>query len=211
MSSGGLLCAFVTSRYESLLDAVVVLALFIPVVLALAESVSIQSVTLTLQGFHGGGRDAPRRSLTKELATAALLGVGCGGWSDWSRACGTGNATARRDHHGRHRTVDDHRERARGDPAVDAACDAARPEHRGRADRARDGGPRDTGLFYFNLAGALSDRTRWLHDATNRHRPAVSAAARRVHRRAQRAREAGGADGAAAIRQLSKPPLAAGR
>jgi magnesium transporter len=77
--TGGLLCAFVTSRYESLLDAVVVLALFIPVVLALAESVSIQSVTLTLQGFHAGGSAAPRRSLTKELATAALLGLGCGG------------------------------------------------------------------------------------------------------------------------------------
>src|SRR3954451_5610083 len=43
--AGGLLAAFVTSRYEALLDAVVVLALFIPVVLALAESVSIQSVT----------------------------------------------------------------------------------------------------------------------------------------------------------------------
>ena len=77
--SGGLLAAFVTSRYESLLDAVVVLALFIPVVLALAESVSIQSVTLTLQGFHGSGSTPRRRSLSKELATAALLGLGCGG------------------------------------------------------------------------------------------------------------------------------------
>lgn len=77
--SGGLLAAFVTSRYESLLDAVVVVALFIPVVLTLAESVSIQSVTLTLQGFHGGGNAPKRRSLSKELATAALLGLGCGG------------------------------------------------------------------------------------------------------------------------------------
>jgi magnesium transporter len=77
--SGGLLCAFVTSRYESLLDAVVVLALFIPVVLALAESVSIQSVTLTLQRLHGPGSAARKRSLAKELTTAALLGLGCGG------------------------------------------------------------------------------------------------------------------------------------
>ena len=74
---GGLLAAFVTSRYESLLDAMVVLALFIPVVLALAESVSIQSVTLTLQGFHGM-QNAPKRSLTRELATAAMLGIACG-------------------------------------------------------------------------------------------------------------------------------------
>jgi len=78
---GGLMAAWVTSRYQSLLDSVVVLALFIPVVLALAESVSIQSVTLTLQSLHD--RQAgllPRgRSLTKELGTATLLGLGCGG------------------------------------------------------------------------------------------------------------------------------------
>lgn len=78
--SGGLLAAAVTSRYQSLLDAVVVLALFVPVVLALAESVSIQSVTLTLQSLHGThDRILPRsRSLTKETATAALLGLACG-------------------------------------------------------------------------------------------------------------------------------------
>ena len=77
--SGGLLAAFVTSRYESLLDAVVVLALFIPVVLALAESVSIQSVTLTLQAFHAAGNAPSRpRSLVIELATATMLGAGCG-------------------------------------------------------------------------------------------------------------------------------------
>lgn len=76
--TGGLLAAFVTGQYEALLDAVVVLALFIPVVLALAESVSIQSVTLTLQALHAGGTNPPRRSLLRELATAALLGLGCG-------------------------------------------------------------------------------------------------------------------------------------
>jgi magnesium transporter len=78
---GGLLAAFVTSRYEELLDAVVVLALFIPVVLALAESVSIQSVTLTLQSLRGPRRSLipEARPLWKELATAVLLGIGCGG------------------------------------------------------------------------------------------------------------------------------------
>lgn len=78
--AGGLLAALVASRYEALLDAVVVLALFIPVVLALAESVSIQSVTLTIQSLHDRQeRLLPRgRSLTKECATAALLGLGCG-------------------------------------------------------------------------------------------------------------------------------------
>jgi magnesium transporter len=78
--AGGLLAAFVTSLYESLLDAVVVLALFVPVVLALAESVSIQSVTLTLQSLRGPQPNLlPRgRSLTKEILTAALLGLACG-------------------------------------------------------------------------------------------------------------------------------------
>ena len=79
--AGGLLAAFVTSRYQSLLDAVVVLALFVPVVLALAESVSIQSVTLTLQSLHGanGGLLPRGRSISKEIATALLLGAACGG------------------------------------------------------------------------------------------------------------------------------------
>jgi magnesium transporter len=77
---GGLLAAFVTSRYEALLDATVVLALFIPVVLALAESVSIQSVTLTLLSLRAPtkGLIPPGRPLWKELATAAMLGAGCG-------------------------------------------------------------------------------------------------------------------------------------
>ena len=78
--AGGLLSAVIASHYESLLDAVVVLALFIPVVLALAESVSMQSVTLTLQRLHGGPpvRGFLRRLMIQELGAAALLGLGCG-------------------------------------------------------------------------------------------------------------------------------------
>ena len=77
---GGLMAAFVTSRYQPLLDAAVVLALFIPVVLALAESVSIQSVTLTLLSLRGPRRRLipAARPLWKEFATAALLGTACG-------------------------------------------------------------------------------------------------------------------------------------
>lgn len=78
--AGGLLCALLASWYEPLLDVAVVLALFIPVVLALAESVSIQSVTLTLQNLHGGRFAWPPflRGMVKELLTAVLLGLGCG-------------------------------------------------------------------------------------------------------------------------------------
>jgi len=57
-----------------------VLALFIPVVLALAESVSMQSATLTLQRLHGGApvRGFLRRVFFQELGAASLLGIGCG-------------------------------------------------------------------------------------------------------------------------------------
>lgn len=77
---GGLLAAYVSSHYEHLLGAAVVMALFIPVVLALAESMSIQSVTLTLQSLHGHkGRFLPSgRNPFRELITASLLGAGCG-------------------------------------------------------------------------------------------------------------------------------------
>jgi magnesium transporter len=85
---GGLLAALLAGLYESLLDAVVVLALFIPVVLALAESVSIQSVTLTLQRLHAGNPQWGTfvRGIRREAGTALLLGLACGsivGFTAW--------------------------------------------------------------------------------------------------------------------------------
>ena len=78
--TGGLVCALLASRWEPLLDAVVVLALFIPVVLALSESVSIQAVSLTLQALHSEppGARFLRRALVREVVTAAMLGAACG-------------------------------------------------------------------------------------------------------------------------------------
>jgi len=78
---GGLMCAVLSSRYEHLLNAAVVLALFIPVLLALAESVSIQAVTLTLQNMQSGPVQWKQfgRALATELMTALLLGLACGG------------------------------------------------------------------------------------------------------------------------------------
>lgn len=76
---GGLLAAFIASQFEHLLQEVVVLALFIPIVLALGESVSMQALTLTLQGLADGPIAWPVlfRSLWKEFKTAMLLGLGC--------------------------------------------------------------------------------------------------------------------------------------
>lgn len=78
--AGGLGCAFITGRYEAFLDATIVLALFIPVVLTLAEGVSIQSMTITLQGFRDERVDwrGLIRDLRTELLTAMLLGAACG-------------------------------------------------------------------------------------------------------------------------------------
>jgi magnesium transporter len=77
---GGLLCAILASRYESLLDHQVVLALFIPVVLTRAEAVSIQSLTLTLQNLSDGPINwtTVARGVGKEVMTALMLGLGCG-------------------------------------------------------------------------------------------------------------------------------------
>jgi magnesium transporter len=69
---GGVVAALVTAHYEQLLAKVLGLALFIPVVLTLAESVGIQSVTLTLQALHQRGR-----RLGRDIVTAVLLGTGC--------------------------------------------------------------------------------------------------------------------------------------
>jgi magnesium transporter len=79
--AGGLGCAVIGALYQQILDAVVALALFIPVVLALAESVSIQSLTLALQAQHG---PRPRwmaflKKFGRDLAVGLLLGLGCGG------------------------------------------------------------------------------------------------------------------------------------
>ncbi len=55
-----------------------VLALFVPMVLALAESVTIQSVTLTLQSLRVSHMSLPRlmRRIVAEAGTGVLLGLG---------------------------------------------------------------------------------------------------------------------------------------
>lgn len=78
--AGGLLAAFIASRFEHLLQEVIVLSLFIPIVLALGESVSMQALTLTLQGLADGPIKWTRLAgaLWKEFRTATLLGLACG-------------------------------------------------------------------------------------------------------------------------------------
>ena len=75
--TGGLFCAFVAAQFEGLLQHAAVLALFIPIVLALAESVSMQSATLTLQRLSNESLKPARvvAALWREVRTAMLLGL----------------------------------------------------------------------------------------------------------------------------------------
>jgi magnesium transporter len=79
--AGGTLAAILSGLYQTVLNwNHAVLALFIPVVLALAESVAIQSVTLTLEGLRSttpSRRDLLTR-MRHELFTGLLLGAGTG-------------------------------------------------------------------------------------------------------------------------------------
>jgi magnesium transporter len=78
---GGVVAAFLSGLFEEELQKIVAIALFIPVVLALAESVSIQSLSLALQALHTQ-RPTLRSILSKarrELFTGAMLGAASAG------------------------------------------------------------------------------------------------------------------------------------
>jgi magnesium transporter len=79
--AGGTLAAILADIYQVELNwRNAVLAIFIPVVLALAESVAIQSVTLTLDSMHAirpSWADLAKRA-RYELQTGLLLGAGTG-------------------------------------------------------------------------------------------------------------------------------------
>src|SRR6266568_2045501 len=76
----GTVCAFLVSAYELTLAKSIVLAFFLTLVLALAESVSIQSMTVTIQALRFL-RPTLRWYLAafrREAKTALLLGGACG-------------------------------------------------------------------------------------------------------------------------------------
>lgn len=78
--AGGILAAFLSGMFEVELQKAVALALFIPVVLALAESVSIQSASLALRALSN--KDPSLKDIFKKLrsefVTGSLLGITCG-------------------------------------------------------------------------------------------------------------------------------------
>ncbi len=76
---GGMLAAFIADAYDDVATLAVV-APFIALVTALAESVSIQSVSLALQALHGQHPTWAifSRKAAFEVIVGALLGISCG-------------------------------------------------------------------------------------------------------------------------------------
>ncbi|CAN5403343.1 magnesium transporter [soil metagenome] len=78
--ASGTACALLASAYAITLAQSLVIAFFLTLVLGLGESVSIQSMAVTIQALHSS-RPTLRwygRTLRREVATALLLGAACG-------------------------------------------------------------------------------------------------------------------------------------
>jgi len=76
---GGLTCAFISDLYQLVLSKVLVLAMFIPLVLALSESVSMQTVMQTLLLIKKEGITLKRylKMYLKEVQVVFLISVTC--------------------------------------------------------------------------------------------------------------------------------------
>ena len=78
--ASGIVCALLASRFEVTLAKSIVLTFFLTLVLGLAESVSIQSMTVTIQTLRAVRPNARWyvRALRRELLTAVLIAASAG-------------------------------------------------------------------------------------------------------------------------------------
>lgn len=78
--AGGTVCAMLAGAFEVTLSHSLVIAFFLTMVLGLNESVSAQSMSVTIQALHSTPTTWKWfvRALRRELGTAVLLGLGCG-------------------------------------------------------------------------------------------------------------------------------------
>ncbi len=78
--AGGTVCAFLAGAFAETLEQTIVLAFFLTLVLGLGESVSAQSVAVTLQAMHSANPTLRwlLKAVRKEFVTAVLLGGACG-------------------------------------------------------------------------------------------------------------------------------------
>jgi magnesium transporter len=78
--ASGVACAALAGLFAKTLSELLILAFFLPLVLGLGESVSIQSMALTIQALRAS-RPTPRwyfTALRREASTAGLLGMAAG-------------------------------------------------------------------------------------------------------------------------------------
>jgi magnesium transporter len=78
--ASGTACALLARAFETTLAQSIVLAFFLTMVLGLGESVSMQSMTVTIQALRATHPTLRwyLRTLKREVSTALLLGAGCG-------------------------------------------------------------------------------------------------------------------------------------
>ena len=77
--ASGLGCAFLTGLFERTLHEAVAIAAFVPLILALGESVAAQTTAVVQRALLGGAASPRRwRDLADEVAVGALAGVGTG-------------------------------------------------------------------------------------------------------------------------------------
>ncbi len=77
--AGGIACAAVATGFGVVIEQVLVIAAFVPLVLSLGEGISIQSLTLSIQQMSGRiSRSKFWQLLGKEAATASLIGLTSG-------------------------------------------------------------------------------------------------------------------------------------
>jgi len=76
----GMLCALLASAYEVTLAKSIILAFFLTLILGLGESVSVQSMTVTIQALRTMRPSLGwyARAFRREAGTAVLLGTACG-------------------------------------------------------------------------------------------------------------------------------------
>ncbi len=77
---GGIGCALLAGAFETTLTARIILAFFLTLVLGLSESVSAQSVTVTVETLRGRSPNRAwfLRAIRKETISALMLGGACG-------------------------------------------------------------------------------------------------------------------------------------
>jgi magnesium transporter len=77
---GGTMCALLSGAFEATLASSVIIAFFLTMVLGLNESVSMQTMTVTIQALRSQAvtRSWFGAALWRELRSAILIGAGCG-------------------------------------------------------------------------------------------------------------------------------------